>query len=122
MTLLNYGFGNCRLYKDETPPELPKLSVTGGKEPEVELSYGETFTYLGLHGEDFSGVERELMLEESAKAPVKAGDQLGTLHYRFNGEEIGNIPVIADRDVDPAGFSDYVKWMMGWWRMRGEEV
>ena len=122
VTLLNYGFGNCRLYKDETPPELPKLSVTGGKEPEVELSYGETFTYLGLHGEDFSGVERELMLEESAKAPVKAGDQLGTLHYRFNGEEIGNIPVIADRDVDPAGFSDYVKWMMGWWRMRGEEV
>ncbi len=41
VTLLNYGFGNCRLYKDETPPELPKLSVTGGKEPEVELSYGE---------------------------------------------------------------------------------
>ena len=122
VTLLNYGFGNCRLYKDETPPELPKLSVTGGKEPEVELSYGETFTYLGLHGEDFSGVERELMLEESAKAPVKAGDQLGTLRYRFNGEEIGNIPVIAARDVDPAGFSDYVKWMMGWWRMRGEEV
>ncbi len=35
------------------------------------------------------------MLEESAKAPVKAGDQLGTLRYRFNGEEIGNIPVIA---------------------------
>ena len=122
VTLLNYGFGNCRFYKDETPPELPKLSVTGGKEPEVELSYGETFTYLGLHGEDFSGVERELMLEESAKAPVKAGDQLGTLHYRFNGEEIGNIPVIAARDVDPAGFSDYVKWMMEWWRMRGEEV
>ena len=122
VTLLNYGFGNCRFYKDETPPELPKLSVTGGKEPEVELSYGVTFTYLGLHGEDFSGVERELMLEESAKAPVKAGDQLGTLRYRFNGEEIGNIPVIAARDVDPAGFSDYVKWMMGWWRMRGEEV
>ena len=122
VTLLKYWFGNCRLYKDETPPELPKIPVTGGKEPEVELSYGETFTYLGLHGEDFSGVERELMLEESAKAPVKAGDQLGTLRYRFNGEEIGNIPVIAVRDVDPAGFSDYVKWMMGWWRMRGEEV
>ncbi|MFR4783848.1 MAG: hypothetical protein ACLUAR_13975 [Pilosibacter sp.] len=44
------------------------------------------------------------------------------MRYRFNGEEIGNIPVIAARDVDPAGFSDYVKWMMGWWRMRGEEV
>ena len=122
VTLLNYGFGNCRLYKDEMPPELPKIPVTGGKVAEAELSYGDIFTCLGLHGEDFSGVERELMLEESAKAPVKAGDQLGTLRYRFNGEEIGNIPVIAVRDVDPAGFSDYVKWMMGWWRMRGEEV
>ena len=122
VTLLNYGYGNCRLYKDETPPELPKLAVTGGKEPEVELSYGDTFTYLGLHGEDFSGVERELTLEESAKAPVKAGDQMGTLRYRFNGEEIGSIPVIAAQDVDPAGFTDYVKWMTGWWRMKGEKV
>lgn len=122
VTLLNYGYGNCRLYKDEIPPELPKLPVTGGKEPEVELSYGDTFTYLGLHGEDFSGVERELTLEESAKAPVKAGDQMGTLRYRFNGEEIGSIPVIAAQDVDPAGFTDYVKWMTGWWRMKDEEV
>lgn len=122
VTLLNYGYGNCRLYKDETPPELPKLPVNGGKEPEVELSYGETFTYLGLHGEDFSGIERELTLEEDVNAPVKAGDRLGTLSYRLNGEEVGNIPVIAAQNVDTAGFADYMKWMTGWWRMKGEEA
>ena len=122
VTLLNYGYGNCRLYKDETPPELPKLPVNGGKEPEVELSYGEPFTYLGLHGEDFSGMERELMLEEDVNAPVKAGDRLGTLSYRLNGEEVGNVPVIAAQNVDTAGFADYMKWMTGWWRMKGEEA
>ena len=122
VTLLNYGYGNCRLYKDETPPELPKLPVNGGKEPEVELSYGEAFTYLGLHGEDFSGMERELTLEESVNAPVKAGDRLGTLSYRLNGKEVGNVPVIAAQDVDTAGFADYMKWMTGWWRMKGEEA
>ena len=122
VTLLNYGYGNCRLYKDETPPELPKLPVNGGKEPEVELSYGESFTYLGLHGEDFSGMERELTLEEDVNAPVKAGDRLGTLSYRLNGEEVGNIPVIAAQNVDTAGFADYMKWMTGWWRMKGEEA
>lgn len=122
VTLLNYGYGNCRLYKDETPPELPKLPVNGGKEPEVELSYGEAFTYLGLHGEDFSGMERELTLEESVNAPVKAGDRLGTLSYRLNGEEVGNVPVIAAQGVDTAGFADYMKWMTGWWRMKGEEA
>ena len=122
VTLLNYGYGNCRLYKDETPPELPKLPVNGGKEPEVELSYGEPFTYLGLHGEDFSGMERELTLEEDVNAPVKAGDRLGTLSYRLNGEEVGNVPVIAAQDVDTAGFADYMKWMTGWWRMKGEEA
>ena len=121
VTLLNYGYGNCRLYKDETPPELPKLPVNGGKEPEVELSYGESFTYLGLHGEDFSGMERELTLEEDVNAPVKAGDRLGTLSYRLNGEEVGNVPVIAAQNVDTAGFADYMKWMTGWWRMKGEE-
>lgn len=122
VTLLNYGYGNCRLYKDETPPELPKLPVNGGKEPEVELSYGESFTYLGLHGEDFSGMERELTLEEDVNAPVKAGDRLGTLSYRLNGEEVGNVPVIAAQNVDTAGFADYMKWMTGWWRMKGEEA
>ena len=122
VTLLNYGYGNCRLYKDETPPELPKLPVNGGKEPEVELSYGESFTDLGLHGEDFSGMERELTLEEDVNAPVKAGDRLGTLSYRLNGEEVGNIPVIAAQNVDTAGFADYMKWMTGWWRMKGEEA
>lgn len=122
VTLLNYGYGNCRLYKDETPPELPKLPVNGGKEPEVELSYEEAFTYLGLHGEDFSGMERELMLEEDVNAPVKAGDRLGTLSYRLNGEEVGNVPVIAAQNVDTAGFADYMKWMTGWWRMKGEEA
>lgn len=122
VTLLNYGYGNCRLYKDETPPELPKLPVNGGKEPEVELSYGEAFTYLGLHGEDFSGMERELTLEEDVNAPVKAGDRLGTLSYRLNGEEVGNVPVIAAQDVDTAGFADYMKWMTGWWRMKDEEA
>ena len=122
VTLLNYGYGNCRLYKDETPPELPKLPVNGGKEPEVELSYGESFTYLGLHGEDFSGMERELTLEEDVNAPVKAGDRLGTLSYRLNGEEVGNIPVIAAQNVDTAGFADYMKWMTGRWRMKGEEA
>lgn len=122
VTLLNYGFGNCRLYKDETPPKLPKIPVTGGKVAEAELSYGDIFTCLGLHGEDFSGVERELTLEESAEAPIKAGDRLGTLRYRFNGEEIGNIPVIAAQDVDAAEFTDYVKWMMGWWRMQPSQT
>ena len=80
--------------------------MTGGKEPEVELSYGETFTYLGLHGEDFSGVERELMLEESAKAPVKAGDQLGTLRYRFNGERQAHgerAPRVPPVGLQPSG-------------------
>ena len=33
VTLLNYGYGNCRLYKDETPPELPKLPVNISRAP-----------------------------------------------------------------------------------------
>ena len=66
-------------------------------------------------------MERELMLEENVNAPVKAGDRLGTLSYRLNGEEVGNVPVIAAQDVDTAGFADYMKWMTGWWRMKGEE-
>lgn len=118
VTLLNYGYGNCRLYQDETPPELTEIPVKGGKETKVPAAYEHTFTYLGLHGEDFSGMERELVLNDEADAPVKAGDQLGTLVYRLNGEEIGSVRVLAAEDVDPAGYTDYIRWMWEWWRMK----
>lgn len=109
VTLLNYGYGTCKLYRDEHAPELEPILVKGGVEEEVPVTYRDTFTYLGLRGENFSGIEKELLLEETLEAPVRVGDVVGYLVYRLDGEELGRVTVIASGDVEKAGFFDYWK-------------
>lgn len=107
--LLNYGFGNCRLYKDEEMPVLPEMAVRSGVEDTVGLEYRDSFSFLGLHGEDFSAIEKELELSELPEAPIAKGDVMGYLVYRLNGEEIGRVTVVAAADLREAGFLDYLK-------------
>ncbi|MDO5417409.1 MAG: D-alanyl-D-alanine carboxypeptidase family protein [Lachnospiraceae bacterium] len=115
LTLLNYGFANCRLYQDTDPISLPDLPVKNGKEDSVSLVLEGSFSYLSLKGEDFSAIERALVLPEAAEAPVKAGDQAGWLKYRLNGADIGQIPVRFQTDVEKAVFSDYFKRLVEVW-------
>jgi len=113
VTLLNYGYGNCSLYKDEEPPVLEPVPVANGVEDLVEIQYREPFTYLGLHGEDFSKISKEVQIEEHVTAPIRSGDVLGYLVYKLNNEEIGRTAIVAIEDVEEAGFADYWKKLWG---------
>ena len=112
LTLLNYGFGMCRLYQDTERLPLPEMTVKNGKEETVPLSYQETFSWLSMNGEDLSAIQKELILQEYAEAPVTAGSQAGWLAYSLTGEEIGRLPVYFARDVETAGFADYWKGLL----------
>ncbi len=109
VTLLNYGYGNCKLYQDNDVPMLEPVPVENGVEETVDVEYQGTFSYLGLHGEDFSQIEKEFAMQEQIAAPIRAGDVLGYLIYRLNGEEIGKVAIVAVDDVEEAGFFDYWK-------------
>ena len=112
LTLLNYGFANCRIYQDADPLPLPEMIVKNGKDDIVSLMYDQVFSYLSTTGEDFSAIERELVIQEYADAPVKKGNQAGWLVYLLNGEKIGQIPVLFENSVEKAAFSDYWKQLM----------
>ena len=77
--LLNYGYASCRLYEDQEMPKLPLMAVTDGIEDFVPLSYQGEFSYLSLNGEDFSQVEKKLMLPDAMEAPVEEGEKAGVL-------------------------------------------
>ncbi len=113
VALLNYGYGNCRLYRDEAPPELPKIQVLGGVRDFVKAGYREGFSFLGLHGEDFSAIEKELQLEGPVEAPVGEGDVFGYLVYTLDGEELGRVAVTAEEPVERAEFPDCLKKVWG---------
>lgn len=108
-TLLNYGYANCKLYKDEEMPPLDPVPVQNGIVDTVPVEYLDSFSYLSLTGEDLSAMERELVLEENIQAPVAKGDLMGYLVYRLNGEELGRVSVVASQEVREAKFTDYLK-------------
>ena len=113
VTLLNYGFANCHLYKDENPGAVPETTVAGGIQEQVAGRLRGTFSYLSMGGENLDGIEKEWMMEESRKAPVREGDVIGHLVYRLDGRELGSVEIEAAETVEKAGLWDYFKKVMG---------
>lgn len=118
-TLLNYGFANYQIYKD-TDAEREKLDeilVKGGVETSVRPVYEKEFAFLLMNGEALSSIEKRLELPEEMTAPIEEKQILGTLSYYHGNEKLGEINVIADKGVEAAKYSDYVKrvwlaWML----------
>ena len=75
LTLLNYGFANCRIYQDADPLPLPEMIVKNGKDDIVSLMYDQVFSYLSTTGEDFSAIERELVIQGFALSFPRLGDR-----------------------------------------------
>lgn len=106
-TLLNYGFGKCKLYRDTEPEKLKNMKVDNGIEEEIPIVYEYTFSYLDTSGADVSGVTKDLKLKKTVKAPVKKGDKVGEATYFLNGNEIGKINIVAGKSMEKANFLDY---------------
>lgn len=115
VTMLNYGYANCRLYEDTEMPELPMMAVRNGVEESVALKYNGNFSYLSLTGEDFSQIEKQLVLPEFAEAPVEPGQRAGVLQYRLGGKTLGEVEIVTDAAVKKAGYKDYLKKVLGAW-------
>lgn len=108
-TLLNFGYANCRMYRDEEPGNVPDARVLGGVKDTAAAGLNGIFSYLSMRGEDFGGIEKEFVFEENLTAPVNEGDILGSLVYRLNGEEIGSVDIVAAESVRKANFFDALK-------------
>lgn len=106
-TLLNYGFGKCRIYTDANEEPLAALPVKKGRTHSVSLKYEAPFRYLCTDGSDLSGVTKSIELPEVINAPVKKGDVAGTAVYTLNGKKIGSMNILFSEDVLAATYKDY---------------
>lgn len=48
-------------------------------------------------------LEEQTNIEEPLKAPIEEGQQVGTVSYSLNGQELYTAPLIASRDIYPKG-------------------
>lgn len=115
--LLNYGFANCKVYKDEQMPKLNKMSVKSSMTEDVPLIYEGDFSYLSMNGEDLTGIERKTVLPKSLDAPVKKGDKVGRLEYYLGGKKIGEVNIVANGTVKKSTIIEIYKDIWKKWTL-----
>lgn len=113
ITLLNYGYSLCNLYKDNEMPNLEPLKIKNCTKGSVICKYEKEFSHLFLSHFDTSLITKEIEYIPSPTAPVKEGDVMGQLIYKYENEIIGTIDIIACENAKKASYKDYLEILWG---------
>lgn len=107
--LLNWGFANFSLYKNESGKTEP-IEVLGGVKNTCEMEY-EEFSSILKKGNN-TKVEKKYVLPENISAPIKKGDDIGHIEYICNGDLIGKSVIKASESVEKISFLDIFSRML----------
>lgn len=103
IALYDWAFGafsnKTLIEKDLGVGEVPLKLARGGKDY-LLIKSGEVFTDLLPNEIEASSITLELDLPAVVNAPVKEGEQVGTIRLMLAGEEIGSVPAVAAEQVD----------------------
>lgn len=112
VTLLNYGFGKCNIYKEETVPQVEAATVKRGIEKSVGAEQVMPFSYVDITGANLNSIERKVELEKELTAPIQAGQKIGEAKYYLDGKEIGSVDIVASDDVAEMDYGTALQNMM----------
>ena len=107
--MLNLGFGSCKLYVDEQKEKLPDILVEGGVLEKVPCEFERKFRYLDTEGASFEHIEKKGKMKKSVKAPVKKGEEMGSVEYYLDGKKIGSVKIICTKGTKKADYGDCIK-------------
>jgi len=105
--LFNYGYANCKVYKDNSTV-LEDAAINNGIKDQIKCSIEKEFSYLSTTGEDLNSITNEIIIDEIS-APISQGDVIGKIVYSLNGTEVGQVNIVANEDVRQNTFKDYMK-------------
>lgn len=112
--MLDYAFSQYQTHplfkKDEV---LTKTKVSKGSEKEVNLVTSEPISVLTKKGEKVDDVKQEIVLKEGIQAPVKKGDELGSIQLVKEDKVIAESKIVAEKDVEEASWWQLFKRVMG---------
>ncbi len=113
--LLDYGFNNYEYKKLANKGDFFKeIAVNKGVEKTINGILQDDSGILIKKGDD-KNIEQILNLPEVISSPIEQGQVLGSITYKLNNEEIGNVNIIAEKSIERnTAFSMikyvYVKW------------
>ena len=109
VSLLDWGFANYGLYTSPAGNADP-IPVTGGVRNACGLEYS-AFSCV-MPKSKIASVEQKILLPESIAAPVRKGDAIGTVSYLSDGEQIGQVNIVASETVEKINFFEILRRML----------
>ncbi len=97
--LLNYGFSAYALVSAAPEEPLPALPVTMGEVDTVALMLPPDALTAVVEKAQAAALERRIDLPESLPAPVRQGQQVGTLTLCSGDTELLTVPILAAEDA-----------------------
>ena len=97
--LLNYGFSAYALVSAAPEEPLPALPVTMGETDTVALTLPPDALTAVVEKAQAASLERRIDLPESLPAPVRQGQQVGTLTLCSGDTELMTVPILAAEDA-----------------------
>ncbi|WP_330634513.1 D-alanyl-D-alanine carboxypeptidase family protein [Anaerovorax sp. IOR16] len=110
--LLDYGFATYDSAKlAEKNEVMGSAPVQKGSTEVVNAICPEMVSFLVKKGQK-EGITTEVKLNKSITAPVKKGDEIGTLLVYKDKKQIKSYPLLAEEDVERAGFLEmYIRML-----------
>ena len=103
-TLLNYGFSTYALANVEPAEPLPVLPVHLGASDTVELMLDGSGKLL-VEKSKAGALRQDVTLPETVDAPVKRGEQVGTLTVYDGDAKLAELPIVAAENVEKLTWS-----------------
>lgn len=101
--MLTYGF---RFYQNVEPykqgAELAKQRIWMGDKSEIRLGTNQDISMLVPRG-SASKLKPEFQLDRELRAPIKAGESVGTIYLKIDGKDVAKYPLVALETVDEGG-------------------
>ena len=97
--LLNYGFSAYALVSAAPEEPLPALPVTMGETDSVSLTLPPDALTAVVEKAQAAALERRIDLPASLPAPVRQGQQVGTLTLCSGDTELMTVPILAAEDA-----------------------
>lgn len=97
--LLDYGFSTFKYKKfAEKDVEVMNVPINKGVVSEVSVKYADTSGKI-MNKKSEGNVEQEIIINDNVSAPIEAGQVLGKVEFRVNGEAVASVDLVAENDV-----------------------
>lgn len=110
--LLDYGFANYSYIA--VAPKLPEkfsIPVKGGVKKSVNITAGSHIGVLMLKNEA-SELTQQLIAEKSLTAPIKKGDNAGSIEIKKGDEAVGVIELYTAEGIEEKNILTVLKWLL----------